>query len=134
MQNAFEAEVNITTKTKHMITEQNTETTGLSNLAEPQEIKSESPSIPEAPSAVNGQDLLNELESLLTRFVILPDFAAETLALWILHTYAFELRDVSTYLGVESPEKRCGKTTLLSILSRLANRPVAAANISPSAF
>jgi putative DNA primase/helicase len=83
---------------------------------------------------VNGASLLNELESLLTRFVILPDFAAETLALWILHTYAFELRDVSTYLGVESPEKRCGKTTLLSILSRLANRPVAAANISPSAF
>lgn len=83
---------------------------------------------------VNGAALLNELESLLTRFVVLPDFAAETLALWILHTYAFELRDVSTYLGIESPEKRCGKTTLLSVLSRLANRPVAAANISPSAF
>jgi putative DNA primase/helicase len=82
---------------------------------------------------VNGASLLNELESLLIRFVILPDFAAETLALWVLHTYAFELRDVSTYVGVESPEKRCGKTTLLSILSRLANRPVAAANISPSA-
>ncbi len=83
---------------------------------------------------VSGGSLLTELESLLTRFVILPAFAPETLALWILHTYAFELRDVSTYLGVESPEKRCGKTTLLSILSRLANRPVAAANISPSAF
>jgi putative DNA primase/helicase len=83
---------------------------------------------------VNGAALLNELESLLTRFVILPTHAAETLALWILHTYAFELRDVSTYLGIESPEKRCGKTTLLSVLSRLANRPVAAANISPSAF
>jgi Protein of unknown function (DUF3631). len=83
---------------------------------------------------VNGALLLNELESLLNRFVILPTFAPETLALWILHTYAFELRDVSTYLGIESPEKRCGKTTLLSVLSRLANRPVAAANISPSAF
>src|ERR1051326_6181815 len=83
---------------------------------------------------VDGASLLNELESLLTRFVVLPGFAAETLALWILHTYAFELRDVSTYLGIESPEKRCGKTTLLSVLSRLANRPVAAANISPSAF
>src|SRR5437899_12061019 len=83
---------------------------------------------------VNGALLLDELESLLTRFVILPPFAAETLALWIRHTYAFELRDVSTYLGIESPEKRCGKTTLLSVLNRLVNRPVAAANISPSAF
>src|SRR5205085_4096102 len=83
---------------------------------------------------VDGRVLLNELEETVRRFVVLPKWAAETVALWILHTYAFELRDVSTYLGIESPEKRCGKTTLLSILSRLVNRPVAAANISPSAF
>jgi hypothetical protein len=82
----------------------------------------------------NGQQLLDELEALLKRFVVLPEWAPETLALWILHTYAFELRDVSTYLGIESPEKRCGKTTLLGVLSKLVNRPVAAANISSSAF
>src|ERR1043165_1811422 len=116
-----------------MSTVQIIETTRLSNSAEPHEIKSAPPSAGSLP-AVNGQHLCNELQSLLQRFVILPDFASETLALWILHTYAFELRDVSTYLGIESPEKRCGKTTLLSVLSRLANRPVAAANISPSAF
>jgi hypothetical protein len=50
------------------------------------------------------------------------------------HTYAFQLRDVCAYIGVESPEKRCGKTTLLSILSALVHRPVVAANISPPAF
>jgi hypothetical protein len=64
----------------------------------------------------------------------LPQWAAEALALWVVHTYAFELRDVSTYVGVESPEKRCGKTTLLTVLSELVNRPVIAANISPPAF
>jgi hypothetical protein len=66
--------------------------------------------------------------------VVLPAHAAETLALWILHTHAFQLRDVSTYIGIESPEKRCGKTTLLSVLSKLVNRPVPAANISSPAF
>jgi putative DNA primase/helicase len=70
----------------------------------------------------------------VSRFIVLPKWASETLALWILHTYAFELRDVSTYIGIESPEKRCGKTTLLTLLGRLVNRPVAAANISSSAF
>ena len=50
------------------------------------------------------------------------------------HTYAFRLRDVSTYVGVESPEKRCGKTTLLGVLGKLVNRPILAANISSSAF
>jgi len=32
------------------------------------------------------------------------------------------------------PEKRCGKTTLLTVLSELVNRPVIAANISPPAL
>ncbi|MGZ5544094.1 MAG: DUF3631 domain-containing protein [Limisphaerales bacterium] len=70
----------------------------------------------------------------LQRHVILPPHAADTLALWILHTYAFHLRDVSTYLGIESPEKRCGKTTLLTVLSELCNRAIVASNISSPAF
>ena len=60
--------------------------------------------------------------------------AAETLALWIVHTYAFTFRQVTTYIGVVSPEKRCGKTTLLELLGLLANRSLTAANISPSAL
>src|SRR5258708_22507328 len=67
----------------------------------------------------NGRDLLDELEGVLRRYVILPPWAAETLGFWTLHTYAFELRDVTTYIGIESPEKRCGKTTLLGALSEL---------------
>jgi hypothetical protein len=86
------------------------------------------------PDYVHGQLLLDDLVRLLRRFVVLPQSAAETLALWILHTYAFDLRDISTYIGLESPEKRCGKTTLLSVLSDLVHRPLVAANISPSAF
>lgn len=74
--------------------------------------------------AVDGGVLLDELEGVFKRFLVLPERAAETLALWTLHTYAFRLREVSTYLGVESPEKRCGKTTLLTVLSELVNRPV----------
>ncbi len=44
------------------------------------------------------------------------------------------LRQVATYIGVESPEKRCGKTTLLTVLCELVNRPVVASNISSPAF
>src|SRR3954451_3331385 len=87
------------------------------------------------PEPVDGPALLDELEQVMTRHVVLPPFGAEAAALWVLHTYAFQLRDVSTYLGVESPEKRCGKTTLLSVLSELSNRAVALANISsPAVF
>jgi len=55
------------------------------------------------PEPVPGTELLETLTRLFTRFVVLPKWAPETLALWTLHTYAFELRDITTYLGIESP-------------------------------
>ena len=84
--------------------------------------------------AVDGSELLDGLSALLRRHVVLPLWVAETLALWTVHTYAFQLRSVTTYVGVVSPEKRCGKTTLLTLLSKLANRALVAANISPPAM
>jgi hypothetical protein len=86
------------------------------------------------PEPVDGRVLLDELKWWLTRFAVLPKWAAEILALWVLHTFAFLLRDTSTYLGIESPIRRCGKTTLMSVLHDLVNRPVASSNISPPAF
>jgi len=66
--------------------------------------------------------------------VVLPKWAAETAALWTVHTFAFELRRVATYLGLESPEKECGKTTLMTLICKLVNRPLAASNVSSPAF
>src|ERR1043166_2075552 len=86
------------------------------------------------PQPVDGCLLLDSLAAGLRRHVVLPMWAAEALALWIVHTFAFQLRDVSAYIGVESPEKRCGKTTLLTLISQLVHRPVVASNISPPAF
>jgi len=96
---------------------------------------SESPPENAEPRALNPEPiLLNDLRDLIKRYVVLPGMAAETLALWVVHTYAFSLRQVTTYIGVVSPEKRCGKTTLLELLGLLAHEAVAAANISPSAL
>ena len=86
------------------------------------------------PEPVDGATLLDELRQSLRHYVVLPPMASETLALWVVHTYAFELRNVSTYIGLGSPQKRCGKTTLLSVLSELVSRPVVASNISPPAL
>jgi putative DNA primase/helicase len=83
---------------------------------------------------VDGGALLDGMAGMVKRFVVLPKWGPEALALWTLHTFAFYLRDVTTYVGIESPEKRCGKTTLLTVLSEMVNRPVVASNISPPAF
>jgi putative DNA primase/helicase len=55
-------------------------------------------------------------------------------ALWILHAHAHDAAAISAILAVISPEKRCGKTTLLSLLNELTPRPLAASNISASAL
>ena len=49
------------------------------------------------PEPVDGRLLLNELAQALRQLVILPKWAPEALALWIVHTYAFLLRRVSAY-------------------------------------
>ena len=82
---------------------------------------------------VHGAGLLDWIRDLVRKYLVLPPEAADTLALWVLHTYAFRLRRVTTYIGVVSPERQCGKTTLLTLLALLANRALLASNISPPA-
>src|ERR1043166_8220935 len=86
------------------------------------------------PEPVNGQVLFDDLKRWLMRFVIMARWVPETVVLWDVHTFAFELRRVSPYLGIESPESECGKTTLMTLLTKLVNRPQPASNISSPAF
>jgi hypothetical protein len=48
------------------------------------------------PEPVDGAALLVELRCCIDRHVVLGKSAAETLALWVVHTYGFQLRDVNT--------------------------------------
>jgi putative DNA primase/helicase len=59
--------------------------------------------------------------------------AVTAVALWIVHTYVLDCFMISPRLAITSPEKRCGKTTLLDVLSRLVNKPLSTAHITTSA-
>jgi hypothetical protein len=82
---------------------------------------------------VDGQALLNEMQGVFNRYLVLPKHATASLALWTLHTYSFHLGNISAYLALLSPEKRCGKTTAISVLSEIAHRALPASNISGAA-
>ena len=86
------------------------------------------------PRAVNGADLVNELSASIHRHVVMHDHAADTAALWAVHTYLVSCFGTSPRLAITSPEKRCGKTTALDVLSRLVSRPLPTANASASAI
>ncbi len=79
-------------------------------------------------------NLLQEITALITRHVVLEAEPTFCLALWVVHTYLFRQRDAVAYVAIESPEKRCGKTTLVSVLAELAHRPLVCSNITVGAL
>lgn len=86
------------------------------------------------PEPVDLNSLLNELKKLIDSVVAFQsEHESEAIALFIIHTYCFDAADCSPILNVSSPEKRCGKSTLLSVLQKLVNRPLIGSNISPAA-
>src|SRR5580698_3855102 len=86
------------------------------------------------PGPISIANLLTDIEAVIKRHVVLKDHAAAALAVWVLHTYTFELRDTVAYVAIESPEKRCGKTTLLSVLAAMAHKPLIASNVTVGAL
>lgn len=86
------------------------------------------------PEPVDGAALLDEIASVVSRYLSATDEVFRTVALWVVYSHAFELFDVSPLLAIVSPEKRCGKTTLLTLLYALVPRPLTIANITPAAL
>jgi len=86
------------------------------------------------PERVNGAELLNDLAATYERYVSLPEGAADALALWTVFTYIHDLFQISPILCMISPEKRCGKTTLLTVMNQLVSKPLPASNITPAAL
>ena len=82
------------------------------------------------PDCVSGRELLDTLVHTFERFLSLPEGASEALALWTVHTHAHEAASVSPVLALTSPEKRCGKTTALTVLSSLVPRALTSANLT----
>jgi putative DNA primase/helicase len=86
------------------------------------------------PQPVNGADLLDAMSASVRRHVVMFDYAADTAALWAIHTYLLDCSGISPRLAITSPERGCGKTTALDVLSRLVSRPLPTANASASAI
>jgi Primase C terminal 2 (PriCT-2)/RepB DNA-primase from phage plasmid len=74
------------------------------------------------PERVDGGALLTGLRAHLKRHVVLPPHTDVALALWVLHTWVFEAFDITPYLAITSPTRRCGKTLLMTLLYWLCYR------------
>jgi hypothetical protein len=86
------------------------------------------------PHPVDGEAVLEEVLGALRNYVVLPEPALHACVLWVAHTYLFNVAMITPRLELKSPQKRCGKTTLLMLIGHLASRTIATANISAAAL
>jgi len=67
---------------------------------------------------------LNDAARFIERYIRMPsDHATNAAALWVAHCYVLDAFDVTPYLLVKSPVKRCAKSRLLSVLALLLPKP-----------
>jgi len=81
---------------------------------------------------IDGTELISWMANTIMRYVAIDVKDAFVVSLWILHTYLQESFEVSPYLLISSPTKRCGKTKLITLLSKLSCNALYSSNISPA--
>lgn len=77
-----------------------------------------------------GAALLEDAAGFVRRFLVLDREQADVVALWVVHTWAFDAATTTPYLAVASAEKRSGKSRLLEVAALLVAKPWRA--ITPS--
>jgi hypothetical protein len=77
---------------------------------------------------------LDMVEEFCSRFVYATQAERDALAVWIAHTYVYELYGYSPRLGVFAKKENSGKSTVLKMVLALANKPVKTMNASPNAI
>jgi len=76
-------------------------------------------------TAVDGAELLTSIQKILRQHVTLKPELEEAVTAWAVMTWLHDALEVAPFLNVTSPDMRCGKSTLLDVLSQLVRRPLA---------
>jgi hypothetical protein len=84
--------------------------------------------------AVEGAELLLELCQAIRRYVVAENADIVAIALWCVHAHAIDAFGISPFLNLSSPEKGCGKSTTLTVISYLLPRPLLSASVSPASI
>src|SRR5947209_4860481 len=74
------------------------------------------------PEPVPFDETVIALAKVLRKFLVCSDYHIVVLALWIIHTYCYEIFPSTPYLNIYSPEKQSGKTICMGLLNVLASK------------
>jgi len=77
---------------------------------------------------------VGETAAFLSDYMVLPEPTVLVVTAWVAAAHLMDVWDKFPHLAVTSPEKRCGKTTLLDLLYLVTPRARYTTNISPAAL
>lgn len=83
---------------------------------------------------VEMEKVLDEIEGFLLKHAIIPKGASPAITAWVASTYLINAFAIFPRLVIHSPEKRCGKSTVLDIVDAFANKSLLVSNISAAAI
>src|SRR5258708_40250002 len=81
-----------------------------------------SEAVEDSPAPDNAKQFAALVE-FLRQYLVCDEHQFSVLALWIVHTWCFELFSTAAYLNVRSPEPQSGKTLCLDLLELLCRSP-----------
>ena len=88
-----------------------------------------------AESPVDGGELLDDIATALRRHIIFAsEFEPDAIALWSLGTYLMNVWQLWPKLYIYSPERECGKTSLLNAVEAFVKNAKVTGSITPSAL
>ena len=83
---------------------------------------------------VNLAELLTCIAKTIRRFIVCQKETADAVALWIAMTWVVDVIQVAPLAVITAPEKRCGKSMMLSLIGKLSARSLPSSSISPAAL
>ncbi len=90
------------------------------------------PDIEPWPENINPALLLDEISATVMRFIAMDKYQADIAALWVASCWFIDVIHTAPIALINAPERACGKTQLLTLLSKLAPRATQLSGISPS--
>lgn len=79
-------------------------------------------------------ELLDQIEATILKHAIIPLGGSTAITLWIASTFVINQFRIFPKLVIYSPEKRCGKSTVLDLVEAFASKSLFTSNISQAAI
>ena len=84
------------------------------------------------PDEVKGHELLDGLAAYFKRHAVLPDHAADAVALWVVHAHGFTAFRMTPRLQFTAATRGSGKSTMIELVGLVVPRPIETETVTPA--